>query len=531
MIVSMKNKMNITSLVWGLPYLALLALGVWYRCQGTSVPILDGDSGNYLIPPFLKQLVGEWHKGERPLPYLFFIYYTMQENFDLGKVIIAQKVVSMVGALFLALTWMVLSQRLINSRLLGHLAGYCLVFLYVSNPGLMYYEQFIGPEALSMALMCVLLFCIVLLFVYLDNAKLVTLLVLFTFFLNLYLAVILTKWIFATFFLELILLYLLFFKLPLRLATKLFVLVVSHGLYFLIGVLPERIHTIDHPSQDRVLISLQQMAFTHFDLLAKDKSNFSLSPALQDSMLVAFEEAKLVEPNFLIGFSSDYLMWGKTAQQIVTYFEDDYSRVKQFYVELNWTLFLKYPLELAGSIAKQVWHFFVPNDIVQKRLFVFYDLPISYSGTLEIMQRFDKDIFNSHENWLHTTDPNAPLTKLNFSNQFPTTFEMSGIARFEQLPLVPFQNSFYHWFDTIFFLMLCVVVTYILVFRPKSKLMWLWLLMLSLLFVYVLTVGIVHSFDITRFSFMALPFLFFLLFLSGGLVADGVWSVVKIKLR
>ena len=92
------------------------------------------------------------------------------------------------------------------------------------------------------------------------------------------------------------------------------------------------------------------MVFTHFDLLAKDKNNFKLTQPLNDSLVSYYESSKSIEPDFLIGFSSDYLMWGDADIMITEYFNSDYSKLYPYFVSLNYTLATKYPLQLLQSI-------------------------------------------------------------------------------------------------------------------------------------------------------------------------------------
>ena len=122
--------MKIKKLLYLVPYFIILLLGVWYRMHGSSVAFLDGDSGNYLLPPFIKKLTGEWHKGERPMAYLQFIYCTLSKNNQLNYTLLWQQIISLSGAAFLAGAWVLMVAKLKRPEFLLHGGGYLLLMLY-----------------------------------------------------------------------------------------------------------------------------------------------------------------------------------------------------------------------------------------------------------------------------------------------------------------------------------------------------------------------------------------------------------------
>src|SRR5580692_6118857 len=112
------------SVLFIVPYLALLILGVWYYAHITPVAFTDGDAYGYLSPAIERQITGEWHKGERPLQYLFFLYFTLTKDFSYSHIVIAQQVLTLIGGGLLAAAWIMYARSQKRATFLWHLAGY-----------------------------------------------------------------------------------------------------------------------------------------------------------------------------------------------------------------------------------------------------------------------------------------------------------------------------------------------------------------------------------------------------------------------
>lgn len=486
-----------------LPYLAILLLALVPRLQTSNLALLDGDSGNYLIPPYLKIATDEWHKGERPLPYLLFIYGTMGHNYSLSQSIFIQKVICAASAVCLVFFWLLLLSYFRITGFWGHLLGYLFLYLYISCYQLWYYNQFIGPESLSISAMVFLLLGIAYLFAKRRYPSMfyftILIIVACT---NLYLSSLLTKWIFAAFALDLLLLYNFVWRNnAISIIQKVSITLVPHIFYLLLVVMPESKYQVDSPFENRSYISIKQMVFTHFDLLAKDKNNFNLTPALNDSLMSYYDLSKKVEPGFLIGFSSDYLMWGEADNLIAEHFSSDYHKLYSYFASLNYTLATKYPLQLIRSITIQLYAFFVPNHYVTKGLGTTLHLEPTYAGTVFMVNRFDKDFaYKLRKNNL--PDPNLSLARLYPENIFMT--RLTEIAPFVSKQTL--LHSFYYYFDWLFFLS-CALYIVVKSLSSDRFVLCPLLVILLLLLIYACTVGTVHTFDITRFSFTVFPLL------------------------
>jgi hypothetical protein len=243
-----------------IPYLLLLLLGPWYRYHVSGLVFLDGDSGDYLLPAYMKKICGVWHKGERPMQYLQFICLTLSPVSGLRYTVILQQLLGLTGGACLAAGWVIFVNNLRNP-IIWHLAGYFMLAIYISSPELMYYEQFIGPEAYGIFLMCALIFCLSVVFRERADGKSPAIFLGLAIFLNLYLANPMTKWIFSSLFLELVLLWIAIKKNDYSTAQRFRLLLVPHLLYLLLVLIPEWTHPADTAEEDRTYIEWKQMAY------------------------------------------------------------------------------------------------------------------------------------------------------------------------------------------------------------------------------------------------------------------------------
>lgn len=480
----------------------ILLIGAWYRYHLPNIALLHGDSGNYLLPPFVKQLINEWHKGERPMAYLRFVYLTLGKDFSLEFTVAMQKVLGIAGAGFLAAAWVVYIKRLRNNTALWHLAGYIMLSIYVSNPLLRYFEQLIGPESVSMFLMCVLIFCLTVVFSDALNPKASGLFLAVTIFLNLYLIIPMPKMLFAAAFLEIVLIYKLIKQPWHSRKRKGWMLAVPHVLYFVMGPLQEMTHKIDLPSEDRTFIEMKQMAFTHFKILASDKNNFEVAESLRDSLVKFFHEAELAESDFFLGFDSDYLMWGKASDAIDSYFHDNHDSIENFYFNLNVKLATKYPLQLTKEILRQLGAFYIPNKVVHKEL---YNNRLWWEDC-ELTLAMASSLDSTLDSFLRYFPNNNVRHIQRLSLKYPP-IEQFRTYDPEQLPM-PFRRPFlfYRWFDYIFILAMLSFFA-VRFYERKGLEIHIVGILYAVIALYASVIAVVHTFDINRFVTTIYPFL------------------------
>ena len=491
------------NVIYLVPYLALIGIGIWYRSKIAPIAFLDGDSINYLIPAYIKAISGEWHKGERPMQYLQFIYLTLSKANSLKYTIISQQILTMLGALSLIGAWFVFLRGIKKYHLLWHLVGYFMLAIFVSSPSLMYYEQLIGPESPCMFVMCVLISCLTVVLSTQVSIGTRQKFLGIAIFVNLYLINPMPKWVFAGLFLEVFLVYHIIKLARLSVIEKRRLLLLPHLAFLIIVYIPERYHKIDKASEDRTYIEFEQMAYTHFDLLAQDKSNFPLPAAQQDSLIKYFDDAKKVEPGFMIGFSSDNLMWGPANDLITDFYKSNYDSLGRFYKTLNWKLVTKYPTGLAQSILKQLYIFYIPNHYARKKLCNYPHTQILYASTTSQLSFFDQTL-SSRLQELHVKNPD--LSSWFLAPRYTDSIDKSGITYSEHLPYL-FQDTFifYRWFDHIYLVVMLLFFATLIYrgqFFASNEVSLLYLL----IFVYACTIAIVHTFDVDRFIVTVYPF-------------------------
>ncbi len=486
-----------------IPYLAIIALGIWYRAQVTPVFYFDGDSANYLLPPMVKAMAHVWHKGERPMPYLQFIYLTLSKTHGLKYTVMAQQALNILGAVFLTGAWFVFLRGIKKYTWVWHLMGYVMLTIFVQSPTLLYYEQLIGPESPCIFVMCVLISCLtVALSAHVSNNTR-RLFLGICIYVNLFLIVPMPKWVFAGAFMEVFLVYkaLKFTSVTVQQRRRL--LLVPHLAYLLLVYAPEKYYKIDQPYEDRTNIEFEQMAYTHFDLLTRDKSNFQVSPSMQDSLMQCFHEAQKAEPGFLIGFGSDYLMWGRASELVNSYYKNNYDSIGRFYRHLNYVLVTKYPLALTVSIIRQLGIYYLPTHYAHKNFCNYPNTQILYNGTKATLGSFDKSLAIK----LQALSANmSDFDSYRLDTHYPAAMEQSGVCITEQLPFVlPNTFWFFRWFDHIFLFVMCsfFIMQYI---NGRLFTLNLVALLYVCIFIYACTIAIVHTFDVDRFIVTVLPF-------------------------
>ena len=521
--------LGLKNILYLLPYSLLLLLGVWYRSHTSSLAMWDGDSYNYLEPACLKQLIGEWHKGERPMQYLLFIYFSLLGTYKLKNLIIAQKIVGMIGATFLTGAWLLFVRRFQDNKLLWHLAGYLMLSIYITSPQIMFYETQIGPESFCISLMCVFLFCLSGFFASTVKPLSRLAFLVAAMFLNLYLINPMPKCIFANILTDLVLIWLIINSTELKRRTKLYLILLPHLLYVLFVSIPEYTHSIDSPNQDRVFIEYEQMAFTHFDLLAQDRSNFNVPPSVQDSIIKFFDESRELSPDFLIGFNSDYLMWGRVSYMIRDHYHSNYDSIGAFYKHLNYVLVTKYPRELSREICRQIAAFYLPNTIIHKNLYSVHDIQERFELTMQLTKEVDAYFFGDTYEW--QKKHHQFIKKDLFSSQYPASLSKDDCINFSQLPFqFKYTFAFYFYFDYIFLL----TMIFFFAVRIYERKIFSWdmitLLYLSIA-IYVITIAIVHTFDIDRFIRTIYPFLLSVTFFAFTYTANVLLTVITKRIN
>ena len=515
------KSIKLRSLLYLFPYIILLMLGAWYRVHTSNVVFFDGNTDSYTLPPYLKAVTGNWYLGDRPFQYLHFIYLFLSRHDGLFYVVIAQKILGLTGAAFLTGAWIAYVVRSKSNVLLSHLLGYIMLGIYISSPVLMYYEQLIGPESVCMFVMCVLICCLSIGFDSDLKPGITAAFLSAAIFVNLYLAEPMPKYMFASIALEVILIavLMLFSEIPLR--KRLLLLLFPHLLYLFIAVIPARIHKTEKPFQNLLsYIEYQQMVYTHFDLLVQDRSNFETATPLYDSLLVCFHESQVDQANTLTGSSNDYLMFGRASESINEYYHYHYDSIGRFYKHLCYVLVTRYPLGLAKEIGRQIYAFYIPNRIIRKDLFSYY---VGYADLKSQLKRSDDHLMESLNNLkVYTVDPEFLLVP---RYQSPET--VHGVLRYEELPLL-FDNGFffYRWFDVIF------IVTMLLFFVVRAMKRELLQadtvsILYLIIFVYVLTVSIVHTFDVNRFISTIYPFILVTTFMAIIYIVQSIYSVLS----
>ena len=464
----------------------------------------------FYAPIDRKDVPPNWVDYKTPDDWLNRIWKKLENN-GLKNTVRIQQILSLTGIGFLAGSWLLFIKGLKLTGLLNHILGYMMIGAMVINPRLMINELFIAPEAITFFLMCGLIYCITFIFCTSSRARVWRWVLSLSVFTNLYLAAPMPKWIFASLLLDIFFIYLLLNKKDIVPKQKLLLLAVPHLLYFVLVPLQEAIHKIDLFDQDRLYIEYKQMVYTHFDILITDKTNFELPESLQDSMVVCFHEAKQNQPNFLIGFSNDYLMWGKANKLIDNHFRGNGDSLKLFYRNLNWKLASKYPLELCKSIVTQIVCFIIPNSFIHKELYSSLENSAdTYLQTIEMANRFDKDLIKN-------------ITRLKLQSKAESFENIKNhyslepyYTNWQNRPIVidPVAKSFpeitkhiliTHWFDYLFFTTMFLFIA-IKIFskqlRKQNQLVLFYILILT----YVFTIAIIHTLDISRFTYTIYPF-------------------------
>jgi hypothetical protein len=521
--------LGLKNILYLLPYLLILLLGVWYRLHTSSLAMWDGDSYLYLRPVCLKQLIGEWHKGERPMQYLMFIYYTLLGTYKLKNLITVQKILGMIGATFFTGAWLFFIRRFKDNTLLWHLAGYFIIYIYISSPQVMYYETQIGPESFSISLMSMFLFFLSGFFASTLKPLSRSVLLGAAMFMNLYLINPMPKCIFANIFTDLILIWLVINFAELKKRAKVYLILIPHLLYVLLVAIPEYTHTVNAPNEDRVFIEYEQMAFTHFDLLSQDKTNFNITPQVQDSIIRFFNESKINSPYLLIGFNSDYLMWSSVNYMIRDHYHANYDSIGAFYKHLNYVLVTKYPWQLSREICKQTIAFYLPNKTIHKELFNVDDIRDRFELTIKLAKDAEPGFYN--DNYLWQKEHHQFISQDLFSAQYPASLSDDESINFSQLPFQFNTNfAFYYYFDYIF--LLAMILFFVVRIIEGKFFSWdLITLLYAYIAVYVITISIVHTFDIGRFVITIYPFLLLVTFFALTYIVDVVLNVISNRIN
>ena len=539
------------SYLYYLPYLLLLLLGVYARVQIPNLALLHGDSCNYLLPPYIKLILNEWHKGERPMPYLRFLYYTISPESGLNYAIFWQKILGLTGSVFLVLAWIKVVSSINRNLFIWHLAGYALTAIYTLLPIQMYYEQLIAPELLGMTVLCLLLLCYAHLFYSNSDSSSLPWVLGLSIFVNLFMAGPMPKFMLMTIVGEVLLLFWIGKWLKRSIRTKLLVLAVPHLVWLVFIWIPEFTNEVDNPIDDRTFIEYKQVTFTHFDILIADKTNFDVPLAIQDSLVHYFEESKKTAPLFLTGFSSDDLMWGKANEIIGQYLNDDHTALHTFYRNLVLKLVTKYPFQMTYHVLRHLWAFYIPTRYFYIETYFAQDYMPVFDISGEHYKRFkDKlflsvDMFNRGKMCERALTQNIPvLTSLLEKNDTAAVMQYfiqytNDICKkntpdtslyshpppqanwhFEHFPFKLIASFKYmRWFQLSFLLYVFILALYYWKKRElfgNPFLLWIH----ATLFIYVITIGIAHTFDITRFISSAFPLMLFSVFLALAYVAS-----------
>jgi len=506
------KEIKFKSIILLIPYLVLLGLGLWLRLHTSNMAFLDGDSDTYLSPPYLKAITGSWHIDERPFPYLEFVYLLISKTCGLERVVLVQKLLAVSGAVFLTAAWLLFISRLKGSRILYHLLGYLMLATYLGAPVLMYFEQQIGPESVCAFIMCVFIFTLTLGFS--RNKSFAGFLGLSAaVFINLFLMHPMPKFIFIAAAVEVILVWSILRFQGQSVRNKVWGILLPHIIYVLFVFIPEHNHKPERPFYSRTYIEFQQMTFTHFDLLIADKSDFDLPAGLQDSLVQYFRESKKGYEHTLDGFSNDYLMFGNASNAIDSFYHYNYDSIGKFYRGLVVKLVTKYPVALSGEIGKQVYSFYIPNKTIHKEM---YDYWMEDENMRAEAAHFDEHLNSS----LHFINGSKADPAWLLSPRYPRSPAKFARPGSEYPGLFPGNNFFvYRWFDWLFIM---AMVLFMAARRQQRKIFAPNTLSLFylIIFIYVITISIVHTFDVLRFTTTIYPFLWISTFMSAAYILD-----------
>ena len=306
-----------------------VAMAVYVRMLWPPIPFINPDSGGYLSPPFTKVLTDEWHKGERPMQYLLFLYYSMSERLDICRITIVQHVLGICTGGFLFLCLMFTARGSGIPLYIRILIGSALLWMYWLNPNVLYYEHLVGPESYSMFLESFIILSMSLVIVYEGSLRQDKFWMLFIF-LVLFISNPMPKFFIASIVITaLTAIHIL--RSSFTFKRKLRILLIPGAIYFSTVFIPEFIFNPDSINQDRTNIEWKQMTYTHFDILMSDTAGIPVSSDLKLGLMRCYLSARKADSYKIIGFSSDDLMWGEANRLVEEYYSRNNDSVFALY--------------------------------------------------------------------------------------------------------------------------------------------------------------------------------------------------------
>jgi hypothetical protein len=474
-----------------------------------SLPFFDSDSGGYLLPPFMKVLHGGgWHKGERPMQYLLFLHWVMTGSLNISHITIAQHFLGLCAGLSLFLCFILVGRTIALPYYINFPFGIALLWLYLFNPNVLYYEHFIGPECYSMFLESILVLSLSAAMFYRKGLRHEIFLMLFIF-LNLFISNPMPKFFLASIATE-ICVFVWLLKSTRSVSQKRMLLLVPHVVYVVLVFLPEYMNKPDTLGQDRVSIEWRQMSYTHFDILMNDTASLNINSSLKTELLKCYSSAR-GSANYYrtLGFNSDELMWGRANDRINAFYNDNEDSVNNLYRSLVFSMAEKHPFILASHIIRQITGFYLPGHLIRFKVWCNYGIRDGYSLLLANVSNFD--------NISSLDSPDLPPAQKRYriGPLYPADYESAGFTEARGLPLLITDRNFvYVYFDWLFFggTLLFFLLRFLRGVLLKFHIAY---FIHLVIFFYVLAVGTVHTFDIDRFVHTIFPLLLLCIFLEG----------------
>ena len=358
--------------------LVILLLGAWMRFSLPQIPITNKDSGSYVSPALSMLVKGTYEPSNRNFPYAGFFWILLKTTGTYTSLVVAQHLLGLIGGLILWLTWLRLRVFFpMDWRISAtHAAlGVFIVCSLILSPHPIFYEHSIRPEALFPFLISLQLFCAVSFLKRSLVRKSIGVAILWgTLMTIISIGLLVLKPIWG-------------------------VAVVSGGLPFLIVlgctqgrarlvpiaagtlgtlagltlfVIPEAILTSSSP--EGVSLINQQLFFVHANLaereLRRDLADPEHSPFPREILLLLADEfqaglsGKCEKPYITLGFNPDDFMYGQADSKAMKYFRHQHGGADHFYRHYYAQSCLHQPFEMLRKVLRELAVFYRFNGDV-----------------------------------------------------------------------------------------------------------------------------------------------------------------------
>ena len=481
----------------------LLLLGAWLRFSLPQIPITDKDTGGYVSPALSMLVKGSYEPSHRNFPYAGFFWLLLKSTGTYTSVAVAQHLLGLAGGLFFWLAWLRLRTFLPSDWRISAahaVLGLGLVWGLLFSAYPVFFEHSMRPEGIYPFLIGLHLFGAM---SFLDRALVRRSLPLaiwwgaFLTFVSIGLYVLKPIW-------------------GLALASGglpfLIVLACARGKWRLVPfaagavgalaglalfVVPEAILSSSHPQ--RISLINQQLFFVHADLVERELRHDLASPgnppfprefllATADELRAGFS-GKCRKPYRTLGFNPDDFMYGKADDDVLRYFWHQHGGANRFYRHYYVQSWQRQPFQMLWKILRE--------------LVVFYrfDGKITRSGsTLELRTNYvdSAAVFN---------DPNYLTNYREWKPLKDYLAALSGVNATDQPYKVDAMTAFLNIIDVTYLaILLLFLIAGFLWGRKGSPQaggippLWLGLWLFSYNFGITLTVALVHSMSIKRYT-------------------------------